>query len=185
MNRHVLNRLSCTGVALLFIACASRGPRESSVALDDADVASVTAEVFAVDGLTRAVPPTVIPKEHVSRILDTLRPMVSRDYPEAWDKSPIGKLSIKRHDGSIAEVAFPHSGQNALCFRLIGTQYMRGGQYEPVLEDGDRPGYGDESLMLTNAIREIHEEQASGKKSAELPEIFQDFERSAGKRPPR
>jgi hypothetical protein len=38
---------------------------------------------------------------------------------------------------------------------------------------------------LSQAIEEIHAERENGVKSKDLPELFEDLERSAGKRPPR
>ena len=79
-------------------------------------------------------------------------------------------------------------GQNPLCYTYDGVRCMRGGPYEPVSEDvrhGFKFGYGDESVMLANAILEIHRESINDQESQAVAEVLQDLERSAGKRLPR
>jgi hypothetical protein len=174
-------------VVAYFFVVGRPGQSPETIALSDEDVGSVVVEVFKVDGLTRPVPPTEIPPDYIPKILEALRPVVVRNYPHQWDEwNTLGKMLIRRRDGTSVEILFPHCGQNALCYRYNGVRCMRGGQYEPVLDlGGDRFGYGDESLMFTNAIRGIYDEVTTGKKSQMLSDTLHDLERSAGKRPPR
>lgn len=191
MNRLTRWSLLLFGIAglALIIGWTIWFTQPPSIILDDCEIEMVTAEVFNADGLTKAVPATNIPAEYIQTLLDVLRPVARHEYPHQWDEaSTIGKLTIKKQDGAVIEVTFPSAGQNPLCFTWNGIRCERGGKYEPVVDivnEGVRFGYGDESIMLVNVIHEIHQEQVSGKKSERLAELWKDFERSAGKRPPR
>lgn len=185
----VLVLATSVGLSILVAYVYFVGRPPETIPLTEEDVESLVAELFEVDGFTREVPPTEIPAEYVPKILDTLRPILVREYPRQWDEwATLGKVTIRRRDGTSLEILFPHSGQNPLCYQYDGIRCMRGGQYEPVLdlvEGGVRFGYGDESLMFANAIREIYHESKTGKKSQVLTEVLHDLERSAGKRTPR
>lgn len=158
--------------------------------LNDSDVTSITAEVFKEDMILVGAPPTEIPAEYVPKILAALRPIVTvRDRRGLWDDlHPLGKLVIRKQDGNQIEIAFRWCGQNRLEFEYNGVRCRRGGAYEPIyniVHQGVRLGYGDESELLAHAITEIHHEAENGVKSHELPDLFEDLERSAGKLPPK
>src|SRR5262245_1517866 len=177
------------GVLVLFAAWHWWFKRSLELSFpDDSEVESVIAEVLEVDGVTRAVPPTTIPSSYVPRILDSLRPPIRNEYPAAWDDETIGRVTINTRDGRSIRVTFPFSGKNPLCFRLDGICCRRGGSYVPdigLLHGVEHDRHAPECLFMANVIREIHEEQVTGKKSETLNEYFEQLERSAGKRPPR
>ena len=158
--------------------------------LNDSDVKNITAEVFKEDLIMVGAPPTEIPAEYVPKILAALRPIVTvPGRGGLWDDlHPLGKLVIRKQDGTQIEIAFRWCGQNRLGFEYNGVRCRRGGAYEPIYDmvhEGHRLGYGDESELLAHVITEIHHEAERGEKSRELPDLFQDLERSAGKLPPK
>jgi hypothetical protein len=177
------------GLSVLIGYFLSVGRPPETIALTDEEVESVIAELFKVDDIPPPVPPTKVPREYVPKILNALRPILVHQYPHQWDEwTTLGKVTINKRDGTKVEILFPMCGQNPLCYKYNGVRCMRGGQYEPVMdltEGGVRFGYGDESLMFANVIREIHREVTKSKKSEMLTDMFHDLERSAGKRPPR
>src|SRR5262249_2438952 len=149
MKRHTLWSLLLFGIAGLglFIGCTKWFAQRPALILADSDIETATVEVLTVDGLTTAVPATSIPAEYLPTFLDILRPIVRHEYPHQWDEgSAIGKLTIKKHNGTVIEVTFPWSGQHPLCYSYNGTRCEQGGKYEPVLDivnDGVRFDYGD------------------------------------------
>jgi hypothetical protein len=175
-------------VVLVWILVVGRPPER--IALNDADVVSVAAEVFAVDVMgTDHIPPFTIPLEYHSPILDTLRPIV-RGNPPPWDDlATVARLSIRKRDGTKIEIEIPMGGQNRLGYKLNGDWCVRDGRYEPVydmvLDDGIKMGYADESLLLYDSLRQIHRKMTNGDNDSELVESFENLQRSAGKRPPR
>lgn len=193
MNRRTLLILATSGVLVLLFAIGwllGWGRPPEPIVLNDADVESVTAEVFPVDGMgVNHIPPFTIPPEYRSHVLDALRPIVASDYPAGWDEfGTIAKLSIRKRDGSNIDVLIPMCGQNSLCFKLNGIQCGRDGPYEPVddiVHDGIRLGYGDESLMLYEFLRQIHNQTTTGEEDPRLADAFANLQRSAGKLPPR
>lgn len=82
------------------------------------------------------------------------------------------------------ELLIPWEGTNTMSFWFEGVRFRRGGAYEPVL-DMVHGGYADEALLWFVAIDEMSHEIASRTKRDTLLSVFEDLERSAGRRPPR
>jgi hypothetical protein len=192
--RYRLRTLLLT-ITLLTLVCSflwwlSYRRNTITLPLKDVDVESVTAEVFQDDMVMVGAPQTQIPAEYIPKLLDALRPIVTvQDRGGLWDElPPLGKLTLHKRDHTRVEIAFRMCGQNRLNFEYNGVRCRRDGPYEPVvdmeLDNGVRMGYGDESLLLAQAITEISREVEHGIKSPLLAETFRDLDRSAGKLPP-
>jgi len=196
MNRRTLLILTAGGlgvlsIALLLFLVMARSPER--IVLNDADVESVTAEVFAVDFMgTEHILPFKVPQELHSQVLDSLRPIVRTSAPPWGDLETVAKLSIRKRDGTEIDVLIPMGGQNPIGYKLNGDWCVREGPYEPVYDmvfivggDSVKMGYADESLLLSEALRQIHRKVSSGDDDSKLAASLEDLQRSAGKRPPR
>jgi hypothetical protein len=173
----------------------ARNQRPEIIELSSDDVHSMTGEVHGLDSLLgfTDVPCTNIPSEYIPRIISALQPITVERYPGKWFTKPMGKFVITKRDQSQLEIWFPMCGQNRFHYTVNGRHCYRGGSYEPIYDmvedDGLRMGWGDESCLLFHAINELHHQVEDGNKRKpifyEIEELFQDLERSAGKRLPR
>jgi hypothetical protein len=153
---------------------------------DDAQVESMTAEVFEVMGLD-PVPEFEIRPEYVPQVLHVLRFAETDSHPAPRHENVFCRLSIRTTDGRTLTIAIPWLGKEPLAFTLDGIRYVRQGPFEPVYV-GEREidrSWTSENCTLVYALMDMRKPRPLGEKNPAHHSWLYELERSAGLRPPR
>jgi hypothetical protein len=174
------------GTAIIAIF-RSFAPNEMPALPEDDEIASMSAEAFAGDGL-QALPPFQVPDRYVPVFLATMRPAVAARCAESWDTNRLGAFSITTKSGRKIEVTFGFNGQNPLYFRVDGKCFERGGKYEPVKIDRKSRDNDGVFLAECNAVAyligAVSWELKTAEQNDRIRELIEKLERSRGDRPP-
>jgi hypothetical protein len=159
---------------------------ERPIALpSDSDIGQMTASVMLPERVRKMSEEFIVPQNYVPRIMEVFRGAhATSDYES--EPQILAVLKLRKTSGESVEITVPQVGQNRLEFTIDGVECVRGGDYCPVNVQPQGDGmYLMECDFVALALVKIYQEQRTNEPSDRIERIFEELERSLGKRPPR
>jgi hypothetical protein len=131
------------------------------------------------------IPEFPIPPRYIPVILSAIAPAKRFDYPaECDDLWARGEIEITTKEMQRSNIRFCDGGENPVYFTVNGVRCMRGGVFQPTLvnQQGEGEKWSDQSSILYQILRDIHEQEVYG--SIRLEKSIRGLNESIGREPP-